>query len=392
MADNGENATGVPANGAGPAAGSGRKRRRRRVWLAATVAVAVLLAGTAYAASRFWGGSAPAQTARPGTPAPTTPTPSPTPSPTPEPGADIKGPLNLLLVGVDTRISKPGWEPHADAVLILHVTKDLDRAYLFALPRDLVVQIPRFPKANFPGERTKLTHAMSYGSRVPGRDKRPDTAQGFQLLSATVSAYTGIKRFDAGAVLTFGGFDELVDALGGVELYIDQRVVSRHREPDGTHRALRGGGYVGPQMVYEKGRRTLTGWQALDYARQRYTAGGAYTRQRHQQQLIRAMLVKILSQDLARDADRVRQVVRSLGDALTFTSGSGSDIVDFGYALSRLRPEAMTLVALPGSGVGRGSGYRGEQLTPVSRKFIAELRAGRADAYLAANPKLVVRN
>ncbi|MEN3610342.1 LCP family protein [Plantactinospora sp. ZYX-F-223] len=393
MADHGVNAGGVPGNGGGPAPGDGGGPKRRRiVWLAAIVAVAVLLAGTAYAANRFWGsGSAPAPAARPSTPAPTTAAPSPTPSPTPEPGADIRGPLNLLLVGVDTRVSKPDWEPHADAVLILHVTKDLDRAYLFALPRDLVVDIPRFPKANFPGERTKLTHAMSYGSRVPGRNKRPSTAQGFQLLSATVSAYTGIKRFDAGAVLTFGGFDNLVDALGGVQLYVDQRVVSQHREPDGTHRALRGGGYVGPQMVYEKGRRTLTGWQALDYARQRYTAGGAYTRQRHQQQLIKAMLVKILSQDLARDPDRIRQVVGSLGDALTFVSGSGSDIVDFGYALSRLRPATMTLVALPGSGVGRGSGYRGEQLSSVGRKFIAELRAGRADAYLAANPKLVIK-
>lgn len=370
-----------------------RPRRRRLVWLGATVAVAVLLAGSAVAANRFWGiGAETGPDARPSGPPTPAPTPSPTPSPTPEPGADITGPLNLLLVGVDTRVSDPEWEPHADAVLILHVTKNLDRGYLFALPRDLVVDIPRFPKADFPGERTKLTHAMSYGSRVPGKDRRPSTAQGFELLSATVSAYTGIKRFDAGAVLTFGGFDNLVDALGGVELYVDQRVVSQHREPDGTHRELRGGGYIGPQMVYEKGRRTLTGWQALDYARQRYTTGGAYTRQRHQQQLIKAMLRKILSQDLARDQARVEQVVRALAETLTFTSGSGHQIIDFGYALSRLRPEALTLVALPGGGVGQGSGYRGEQLTTVGRKFIAELRAGRAEAYLAANPKLVVKN
>lgn len=392
MAGNGGTGpTGPDHDGGSPVRGAG-SNRRRIVWLAATVAVMVLLAGTAFAANRFWGtdpGRAPA--ARPTGPSAPSATPSLTPSPTPDPGAGITGPLNLLLVGVDTRISRPGWEPHADAVLLLHVTRELDRAYLFALPRDLVVDVPRFAKADFPGERTKLTHAMSYGSRVPGKNKRPSTAQGFQLLSATVSAYTGIKRFDAGAILTFGGFDNLVDALGGVELYIDQRVVSQHREPDGTHRKLRGGGYVGPQMVYEKGRRKLTGWQALDYARQRYTAGGAYTRQRHQQQLIKAMLQKILSQDLARDQARVEQVVRALGSALTFRSGSGREIIDFGYALSKLRPEALTLVALPGSGVGSGGSYQGEQLNTVGRKFISELRAGRAEAYLRANPKLVVR-
>ncbi|MFC6019551.1 LCP family protein [Plantactinospora solaniradicis] len=371
---------------------TGRPNRRRIGLLAAIVAVAVLLGGTAYAANRFWGtggGSDPA--ARPSDPATPSATPIPTPSPTPEPGADITGPLNLLLVGVDTRISKPDWEPHSDAVLILHVTKELDRAYLFALPRDLVVDIPKFPKANFPGERTKLTHAMSYGSRVPGKNKRPSTSQGFELLSATVSKYTGIKRFDAGAVLTFGGFDNLVDALGGVDLYVDQKVVSQHRRPDGKLRTLRGGGYTGPQMTYEKGRRKLSGWQALDYARQRYTAGGAYTRQRHHQQLIKAIMQKILSQDLARDQAKLEQVVRTLGDALTF-QGRGRDIIEFGYALSRLRPEAMTLVALPGSGVGSGSGYRGEQLTSVGKKFISELRAGRAEAYLRANPKLVIKS
>ncbi|MGI5212078.1 LCP family protein [Plantactinospora sp. CA-290183] len=385
MTDNG------PDSGAGdPTAPAGGGRGRRRwTWLVATVGVLALLAGTAVAGTRLLGSGADSAAGPAGQPPPSG-TPSPTPSPTPEPGADITGPLNLLLVGVDTRISVPGWEPHADAVLILHVTRELDRAYLYALPRDLVVDVPAFPKARFPGERTKLTHAMSYGSRVPGKDKTPSTAQGFELLSTTVRKYTGIRRFDAGAVLTFGGFDNLVDALGGVELYIDQRVVSQHRRPDGVHRTHRGGGYVGPQMIYEKGRRTLNGWQALDYARQRYTSGGGYTRQRHQQQLIKALVGRILDRNMVRDEARLTQLVTALDDALTF-HGNGRDIVDFGYALSRLRPEAITLVDLPGAGVGRGSGYRGEQLTTLSRRFISELGAGRAEAFLAANPELVVK-
>src|ERR671910_2307524 len=50
------------------------------------------------------------------------PSASPTPSPAPPPaGADIKGPLNILLVGVDTRVEQPRWQPNADAVMILSV-------------------------------------------------------------------------------------------------------------------------------------------------------------------------------------------------------------------------------------------------------------------------------
>jgi hypothetical protein len=67
-------------------------------------------------------------------------------------------------------------------------------------------------------------------------------------------------------------------------------------------------------------------------------------------------------------------------------------IVDFAYALGGLPAAGLVLVGLPGRGVGQGSGYRGEQLDPVGRRFIDELRAGRADAYLAAHPQLRIRS
>ena len=114
-------------------------------------------------------------------------------------------------------------------------------------------------------------------------------------------------------------------------------------------------------MVYEKGDRHLNGWQALDYARQRYIAGGDYARQRHQQQLIRALARKILDEGLARQPERVDQVVAALGDTLVYAGGRR--IVDFAYALGGLPADRFTLVGLPGAGVGKGSAYRGEQLT-----------------------------
>jgi LCP family protein required for cell wall assembly len=314
--------------------------------------------------------------------------PTPSPSPTVEPGAGITGPLNILLAGVDTRLKKLDWEPHADSVMLVHVPAGLERAYLFSLPRDLVVDIPAFKPSGYGGGRTKLTHAMSYGSRR-GR-RRPSAAQGFQLLAKTVSRYTGIARFDAGAVLTFYGYVRLIDALGGIDLYVDQRVASMHRRPNGQMRALRGGSYVGPQMVYPVGTRHLTGWQALDYARQRYLPGGDYTRQRHQQQLMKATLRAVMEGDLASDPLRMDAVLDRLGDTLVF-DGRGRTPIDYAYALRRLRAETLTLVSLPGGSVGGGGSYRGEALRPVGRQFIAELRAGRADAYLRANPSLVVR-
>jgi polyisoprenyl-teichoic acid--peptidoglycan teichoic acid transferase len=332
-----------------------------------------------------------------GTPDPTpsespsaSPSASPTPSPTPPPaGADIKGPLNILLAGVDTRVEQPRWQPNADAVMILSVAAGLERAYLFSLPRDLVVTIPRFGPSGYGGGRTKLTHAMAYGSRRSG--KRPSTAQGFQLLARTVSAYTGIQRFDAGAVLNFGGLVRLVDALGGIDIYIDTLTRSRHKKPDGSSRPLRGGDHVGAQMVYRPGNRHLVGWQALDYSRQRYgVPGGDYGRQRHQQQVIRAVARKIGQLNVATNPLQVDRVVQRLGDTLTF-DGRGRKPIEYAYALRDVRPETLKLIVLPGSGVGSGGSYAGEALRPIGRSFISALRTGRAEAFLGANPSLVVK-
>jgi polyisoprenyl-teichoic acid--peptidoglycan teichoic acid transferase len=363
------------------------RRRRWRWWAVAIVAVFALLAAGALVATLLQVRYAIPEEDLFGDDDATT-GPSPSASPTPEPGADITGPLNILLVGIDPRESDPSWVPNADAVLILHVPASLSRAYLFSLPRDLLVDVPAYEPSDYPGGRTKLTHAMSNGSRLPG--ERPDTASGFALLAETVSQYTGIERFDAGAVLNFGGFTELVDALGGVDLYIDQRVVSQHREPDGTHRTLQpgGGGYLGPQKVYEVGEQHLSGWEALDYARQRYIEGSDYTRQRHQQQLIRALVGEVFAQDLATDPVGLDRVLQALDDALVF-DGRGHEVVDFAFALQRVTAERITLVGLPGESVFSGGGsYLGEELQPVSEDFLAAVRDNRAGRFLSNHPEL----
>jgi LCP family protein required for cell wall assembly len=376
--------TGTPKPAAAGPASQATSRRRMLRWGAAAGGAIVLLAGGGALASRALqsrydvpgadlvekpGGGGPSGSA-----------------PTQPPGVELAGPLNMLLVGIDPRVSVPDWEPHADAVLILHVAASLDRAYLFSLPRDLLVAIPEFPKARFQGARTKLTHAMSYGSRVAG--SRPSAEQGFQLLERTVRRYLGIERFNAGAVLNFGGFTDLVDAVGGVEMYIDQRIVSKHREPNGKHRKLGYGDYVGPQMVYPKGLRKLTGWQALDVARQRYISGGDYARQRHQQQIIKALARKIVSRELVTNPVKLDQVLRLVGKSLVF-DGGGHPVTDYAYTLRRLRPDAITLVGLPGGSVGVGGGYQGERLQPVAKQFFAALRGERVDEFLRSHPKLV---
>jgi LCP family protein required for cell wall assembly len=308
-------------------------------------------------------------------------------STSPQPGAGIDGPLNILLVGVDTRESKPGWLPNADAIMVLHVSEDLHRAYLFSLPRDLVVDIPAFPKAGFDGAHMKINAAMAYGSRVSG-SSTVDPAQGFQLLARTVSDYTGIERFDAGAIINFAGFRQIVDAMGGVDMYIDQRVASIHLKPDGTLRQNPGPHGTGPQKVYEKGWAHLSGWEALDYTRQRYIEGGDYARQRHQHQFLRAMVEKATSLDVITNPLKIDAVLRAAGNSLIF-NGRGHSVVDFAFALKGLRAGSLTTIKLPGKSIFVNGGYQGERLEPVAREVFDALRAGRLDSFMAGHPDLV---
>jgi anionic cell wall polymer biosynthesis LytR-Cps2A-Psr (LCP) family protein len=168
------------------------------------------------------------------------------------------------------------------------------------------------------------------------------------------------------------------------------RVASLHRQPDGRHRELQpgGGGYVGPQMVYEPGPQHLVGWQAVDYARQRYLPGGDYTRQRHQRQLIAALIGKAASAGLPSDPQRLGALVDALGETLVADTGDQTP-VDYAYALRHLRPESLKLVNLPGDSVGSGGGYLGEQLTEPARAFLAEAAAGRGAEHLATHPELL---
>jgi LCP family protein required for cell wall assembly len=358
------------------------------VWWIVGVLVAVLLGGGGVALA-VSGGSGPKPQAAPATSAPPSAEPTPSASPAPSPGADIDGPLDLVLLGVDTRVSIPDWEPHSDTIMLLHVEPGLRKAYVYSLPRDLRVNMPAFAKAGFGGGTYKLTEAMSRGSRVPGT-RKTNVDQGYELLTKVLSQYTGIKHFQAGAILNFGGLAQLVDQLGGIDMVVDEKVKSHHRKPDGTMRPLvpGGGDYSGPQAVYLPGRRHFVGWQAIDYARQRYgLPNGDYDRTRHQRQLVRAILGKALDQGLATDPGKLQRVITALGRTLVYVGGRTP--LEYAYALRSLEPSGLTLVGLPGNGVGSGGSYKGEALTAEGKGFLAAVAKDQIAPYLAKHPKLV---
>jgi LCP family protein required for cell wall assembly len=359
-------------------------RKQKVVWIAVAAAIVLVLGGAGVAfALRDRPDAEPIVAAPASAPAPT-----PSASPSPSAGADITGPLDLLLLGVDTRVTIPDWQPHSDAIMLLHLEAGLKSGYLYSLPRDLRVQIPADKAAGFAGGRYKLTEAMSRGANVPG-SKTANVQQGYDLLTKTIENYTGIKTFQAGAILNFGGLSKLVDTLGGVTMTVDQKVLSLHREPDGSLRPLQpgGGGFTGPQKVYLPGTHKFVGWEAIDYARQRHTAGDDYTRQRHQRQLVKAILTTAEAAGMPDDQAKLQSLISALGQTLVYVGGRTP--LEYAYALRNLTPSGLTLVQLPGDSIGEGSAYLGEQLTSIGKGFLSAVAKDKAGAYLKAHPTLI---
>jgi LCP family protein required for cell wall assembly len=234
-------------------------------------------------------------------PRPATPTGSPRAR-----NASVTGPLTYLVIGTDQPAGSGGGR--ADAIVIAHVTADLREAYLISVPRDLLVPIPGY------GE-DKINAAYAFG--------------GSQLLSATVSDLTGIG-FDGAAILDFAGFERVIEALGGVELCLDEPVLSIHSE-----------------TLYPAGCQHLDGAQALDLARQRYgLPAGDLDRVRHHQLLIRAMIDRAASADLLTNPIRLDRTIRAVGDALTVDTG-GVPLPELAFALRHLRADRVTGITLP---------------------------------------------
>lgn len=278
-------------------------------------------------------------------------------------GAGLSGPLNYLLVGSDRRGSETGGDQRSDTIIVAHVAPGLDQAYLVSVPRDLLVAIPASANTGYPGGPDKINAAFQYGGGGEG---------GTRLLSATLSQLTGI-RFDGAALIDFAGFQRVIDLLGGVRMCVQTPVRSIHT---GT--------------VFERGCQEMTGAQALDYARQRYDLpGGDYDRQRHQQQLLRAILAKATDSRVLSNPVKVDRLIRAVGSSFTVDT-NGVPLQDLVLALRDMPRDAVRGIQLP-SHPYEADGLSYVRLDPAAGDLFQSLTGSAVDDWARANPSWVHR-
>lgn len=163
-------------------------------------------------------------------------------------------PFTVLLLGSDARVDDPDEGARTDTNIIVRVDPFTNTISMMSIPRDTMVELPGVGTAKF-------NAAYSYGGP-----------------SGTIEAATNLTGIpiDHYAEINFEGLVDLIDAIGGIDVYVDERI----DDPDA-------GAYV-----IEEGEQHLDGGAALTFARSRAYADGDYTRQRNQRKVIDAIIHK----------------------------------------------------------------------------------------------------
>ncbi|MBU8857876.1 MULTISPECIES: LCP family protein [unclassified Micromonospora] len=272
-----------------------------------------------------------------------------------EGGSSLEGPIDMLLLGVDARARWAADDVRSDTIIILHIPASHDQAYLISIPRDTEARIPAFEKSRYPGGTDKINAAFFHGAQNGG-----GWEGGAQLMAKTIKGMTGIS-FDGAAIINFGGFKSVIDALGSVRICVSHEVKSHHMSyVDGKpmwNADAKKSGKPYKAVVHKKGCREMEGWEALDYSRQRYGLPNSdYDRQQNQQQLIKAMAKKATEGGMLTNPIKLNSLMKAAGKAFVLDTG-GVPIADFIFTLKNLNGnDLVTLRTNGGTFAGNGNG------------------------------------
>ena len=203
-------------------------------------------------------------------------------------GKSITEPFTILLMGIDStdEVLSENAIANGDTLILITFNPKTLNATMFSIPRDSYV-----PISCWSGKpENKITHAAAYGD---------------DCMINTIKDYFDID-IDYYAKINFKGLVKLVDAVGGVDVNVGQRLC--------TDDSSRGG-----QVCINPGEQTLNGEQALVYARNRkQLANGDFGRAEHQQEIIMALVNKIKTiKDVSTFMDILNTVSNSMDTNLT---------------------------------------------------------------------------
>lgn len=272
----------------------------------------------------------------------------------------MKGAFNVLIVGSDTRQGQRalfGGEAAGatlnDVNIIVHVSEDHTRATAVSIPRDLVVPIPSCPREDGTGYNSGMSAqpinvALSYG--------------GLACAVLTAEKLSGLKIKYAG-LITFGGVAALANAVGGVEVCVNDKV-------DDPYTGL---------YFPRKGKYTIQGWKALQFLRSRHGVGDGSDLGRisSQQVYLSSLVRKIQDEGVLLDPAKVYGLASVAAEHMTLSNSLSSldTMAAMALVLKDIPRENIIFVQYPGT-TGVGGVYSGKvaPLTDLANQLFSAIR------------------
>lgn len=197
-------------------------------------------------------------------------------------------PINLLLLGVDTRVNEED-PPRSDTTIVVHIDPSTNEVSMMSIPRDLKVFIPGH------GEY-KFNAAYAFGAATGEEGGGP------ALVAETIGANFDIP-IHYYVTVNFEGFKKIVDTVGGVTVDV-QNVLSDNQYPTADLRLTR--------VYFPTGLQHLNGEEALQYVRTRH-ADSDLGRSDRQQQVLLELREQALNRDLITQAP---ELIKSMADTI----------------------------------------------------------------------------
>ncbi|WP_245880765.1 LCP family protein [Streptomyces zhaozhouensis] len=253
----------------------------------------------------------------------------------PPPNAAGQSPLNILLLGSDSRDGEEnqqlggardlaGGPVRADVQMLLHASADRSNISVVSIPRDTQVAIPECTDPDsgetFPAvEADSINNALARGG--PG------------CVLATWEQLTGVY-IDHFMMVDFAGVVDMADAVGGVPVCVEENI-------DDPKSGLR----------LTAGESVIEGEQALQWLRTRkgFADGSDIGRTKAQQMYLSNMVEELQSSASLTNTGELMDLAEAATNALTVNNelGSVQALYDLGTDLREVPNDRINMVTLP---------------------------------------------
>lgn len=225
----------------------------------------------------------------------------------------ISRPVNILVMGIEPHPSgwnTPAFSGSSDTMLLLRLNPERKLIRVLSIPKDSQVTLPN--------GLDKISNANALG--------------GSTLAARVVSRTLNNVPIDRYVTITTNALQQLVDQLGGVEIFVPQPMSYQ----DATQKL---------QIDLDQGWQTLNGEQAEQFARFRASSSsGDLDRVQRQQLLLKALRDRLTSPAVL---PRLPQITR-IAQTLVKSNLSPEEMLAIANFTVTLNPENLQMLLLPG--------------------------------------------